>query len=381
MKSIRAILILVPFLLIACGGGSTPVTDSGGDGGVGPIGSASQLAIRSVAQEAEAPSIGDGIPQGVVVASIGQTVRITGEGFSEDMRFFFGMNNALAKEDDSLLTADAEDLPADPFVYTDPDSGTETILEVEAEFTYVSTTAVDVVVPTALSCTPDFSPSGGPVLRVTDENGSSEPVTDVMFIVGPRAYALDPTQGAEAGGYSVVIFGDNFSPSTQVAIRFKDPVSGNTRILGDGETNNGALNADDDLIEQLVDSSTIVIPNWPTPGVPLGAELEVDVLFYENIDSLAANDSDLGRACAALEPEGDVELNESGSRNFELLRSFSFIPAVASGLPAIDSLAPGEGSVVGGDVVVIRGANFDGNTIDLSDADLPGIRIEIPAGS
>jgi len=384
MKPFRTILILATSIVaIACGGGSTPITDSGGNGGVGPVGTSPQLAIRSVAQEAgsSTPSIGDGIPQGAVVASIGQTVRITGEGFSEDMRFFFGMNNALAKEDDSLLTSDAEDLPDDPFVYTDPDSGTETILEVEAEFTYVSETAIDVVIPTALSCTPDFSPTGGPVLRVTDDNGSSEPVTDVLFIVGPRAYALDPNRGAEAGGYSVVIFGGNFSPSTQIAIRFKDPASGDTRILGDGDTGNGALDADDDLVESLVDSSTIVISNWPTPGVPLGADLEVDVLVFENIDSLAANDPDLGRACDALEPEGDVELNESGSRNFELLRGFTYLPAAMSGLPAIDSLTPADGSVVGGDVVVIRGRNFDGNTVDLSDPALPGMRIEIPADS
>ncbi|MHC4940772.1 MAG: IPT/TIG domain-containing protein [Planctomycetota bacterium] len=377
MKRIHKIFLpILALIAVSCGGGGTTQATDGGGGGSGPVGAAPQLAIRSVALQSEAstPSIGDGIPQSAIVTWIGETVRITGEGFSEDMRVFFGMNNALAKEDDSLLTADAEDLPDDPFVYTDPDTGTETILEVEAEFTYVDENTIDVVIPAALSCSADFSPTGGPVLRVTDEDGSSEPVTDVLFIVGPRAYAIDPNQGGESGGYAVVIFGDHFSASTQIAIRYEDPAGGGTRVLGDGDTGNGALNADDDLVEQLVDSKTIVIPNWPTPGVAIGDELKVDVLVFENIDSIAADDPDLGRACADLEPEGDVELNENGSRNFELNDAFSYVPAVLSGLPVIDSIAPAEGSVVGGDVVVIRGANFDGNTID-------GVRVEIPAGS
>ncbi|MHC4953299.1 MAG: IPT/TIG domain-containing protein [Planctomycetota bacterium] len=386
MKTLRPFLIPCLLLLAtACGGGSSPTGDGGlpGDDESSGGGSASALALLSVADQEGATSglsVGGGTPQGAVVTWIGQTVRIDGEGFSEDMRVFFGMNNALARAESSLLTTDAADLPAGPFVYTDPDSAVETILEVEATFTFVSENVIDVQVPAGLACSQDFSPAGGPVLRLTDEDGSSEPATDILFIVGPQAFALDRTRGSESGGYPVAIFGERFSPNTQVAIRFTDPTTGTTRVLGDGETSNGALNADDDLAEQIVDSRTIVVPSWPTPGVALAGDLTVDVLVYENIESIAAEDPSLGRACQSLEPEGDVELNATGSRNFELLASFVYASVVGAAPPLVDSVSPVDGSVLGGELVVVRGGNFDGDTIDLGGAN-PGVRIEMPAGS
>ena len=382
MTKLRVLLLLASsVLLAACGGGGGAAVPLPGNPTApgGSVGDPLPLVINGAGGSGLADlSISEGVPQGAVTTYIGQKVKIKGEGFSEGMRLFFGMNNDLAREADSLLTADAADLPTGPFTYTDPDTATETILEVEADFTFISETEVEVTIPPALSCTPDFSPAGGPVLRVTDENGSSEPVTGVLFIVGPEAIAVDRNRGPEAGGYSVVLYGSRFTRNTQIAIRLTDPSSGDTRVLGDGDTSNGALNADDDIAEQLVDGNTIVIPNWPTPGAPLSAELVVDILVFENIESIAANDAALGRACEDLEPEGDVELNAKGSRNFELTSAFTYLPATATGLPVVTSVSPSSGSVVGGDVAVVRGSGFDGDTIDLANG---GLRVEIPAGS
>ena len=324
--------------------------------------------------------LGGGVPSGSLVTYIGDVVVLRGFHFAPTMKVFFGMNNQLARRPDSIFTTIREYLPNTPFVYTDPVTGEETVLEVEAPFEYTEPREIRITVPPGVACNAAFT---NPIIRLFGDDGSSVPVTDVYYIVGPRCIALTPNKGVDIGGYDVTVHGDFLSRYTQVAFRYLDPESGLLRIVGDTPAT--------DIQELFVDRHTLVVPNWPgvvpdsTHG--LSRELKADLLLYENIDAIAGSivlEPGLeGRPpCDDLRPESaEVRLEPNGVRNSEKANAFTFLPTGVTDYPSIAGIVPEDGSEVGGNTVVIHGDQFDAFTGDISDPEDPGIGIECPPAS
>jgi len=328
---------------------------------------------------AQAAALGGAVPSGTAITFIGDIVRLRGLHFRSDMKIYLGMNNALARRPDSLLTTIRDFLPATPFVYTDPVTGVKTILEFEVNFEFIREDEVLIVIPPEVACNAAFT---NPILRVFGDKGSSVPVTDVYFIAGPRCIALTPREGLDIGGYSVIVHGDFFSPYTQVGVRYRDPGTGLVRVLGDDPS--------DDIVEHWIDRYTLVVNAWPgvVPSTVFGLtdELPADVILFESIEaitsSVALEPSLNGRgACEDLQPQGDVPLNAFGTRNTEKTDGFLYLPTGVTAPPLIQALTPDSGVEVGGNMVVIHGQQFDAFTVDLSNPADPGVGIECPPGS
>ncbi|MGQ0612953.1 MAG: IPT/TIG domain-containing protein [Planctomycetaceae bacterium] len=328
---------------------------------------------------AQAAALGGAVPSGTAITFIGDIVRLRGLHFRSDMRIYLGMNNALARRPDSLLTTLRDFLPAGPFVYTDPVTSVETILEFEVNFEFIREDEALIVIPPEVACNAAFT---NPILRVFGDKGSSVPVTDVYFIAGPRCIALTPREGLDIGGYSVIVHGDFFSPYTQVGVRYRDPADGVVRVLGDDPT--------DDIVEHWIDRYTLVVTAWPgvVPSAIFGLtdELPADVILFESIEAITGNvalePSLNGKgACEALQPQGDVPLNAFGTRNTEKTDGFLYLPTGVTAPPLIQALTPDSGVEVGGNMVVIHGQQFDAFTVDLSNPADPGVGIECPPGS
>ncbi|MHC4160986.1 MAG: IPT/TIG domain-containing protein [Planctomycetota bacterium] len=321
-----------------------------------------------------------GVPSGVQVTFLGDSVAILGKNFSPGIRAFFGMNTDVAFRPNSLMTTDRHILPDKPFVYTDPVSGEETILEVEAGVEYSSGNRIFVTVPAAVACSATFT---NPILRFWGGDGSSIPVVDVLHVVGPQCVALAPKRGLDIGDFTVTVHGEFFSPWTQVAIRYRDPMTGNIVIKGNTLAT--------DITEFFIDRNTMVIPSMPgvvpNSTVGLAEPLAADLLLYESIDEIAASivaEPALNGdpPCNSLRPESsEVPLNPSGTRNSEFNDKFIFLPTGVTDFPSIASVLPESGPEIGGNTVVIHGDQFDAFSADISDPNNPGIGIECPPNS
>jgi len=328
---------------------------------------------------AQAAALGASVPAGTQITFLGDIVRLRGQHFRPNMKVYLGLNNALARRPGSLLTTARDFLPAGPFAYTDPATNITTILEVEVPFEFIREDEVLIAIPPEVSASNAFT---NPIVRVFGDKGSSLPIADVYFVTGPRYIAAAPKRGLDIGGYDVVIHGDFFSPFTQVAVRYRDPGTGQIRVLGDEPA--------DDIRELFVDRFTLVIPDWPgvVPNVTFGLtdELSADILLFENIEAITSNvalEPELnGRgALKNLLPQGDAPLNSNGTRNTERLNAFTYLPSGVTAPPLIQALTPDSGTEVGGNMVVIHGQQFDAFTVDLSDPTNTGVAIECPPGS
>ncbi|MHC5050824.1 MAG: hypothetical protein ACYTGK_09460, partial [Planctomycetota bacterium] len=303
-----------------------------------------------------------GVPTGVQVTFIGDSFEILGKNFSPGIKAFLGMNTDLAFRPNSLMTSDRHILPDKPFVYTDPVSDEETILEVEADVEYASANKIIVTIPPAVSCSATFT---NPIVRFWGGDGSSLPVVDLLHIVGPQFIAAAPKRGLDIGDFTVTVHGEFFSPWTQVAIRYRDPMTGNVVVKGNTLAT--------DITEFFIDRNTMVIPSMPgvVPNSTLGlAEpLDADVLLFENIDEIATSivaEPTLNGdpPCNALRPEGDVPLNPNGTRNSEFNDKLTFLPTGVTDFPSIASVLPESGPEIGGNTVVIHGDQFDAFSVD-----------------
>jgi len=156
--------------LAGCGGGRIPFPSlyqtSGGTTGVSP-----------------AFGQAGAVPQGLQVVFLSDVILVRGSYFIPGIKVFFGMNGEIARRPNSLMTTDRHLLPETPFVYTDPVTQQETILEVEADVQYISKGELLVTIPPACACSPLFT---NPVVRLYGEAGSSIPETDVYYIVGTK---------------------------------------------------------------------------------------------------------------------------------------------------------------------------------------------------
>ena len=135
------VVALIALTFIGCGSGSG--AEPGGGSNVPGPSAPLALGIQGVDGDSDAAglaaSFASGVPQGARLTFVGDRVTLMGEGFSPQMRIFLGMNNAIARRENSLLSSEVEDLPSGPFVYVDPDATTSrTILEVEATFEFVT---------------------------------------------------------------------------------------------------------------------------------------------------------------------------------------------------------------------------------------------------
>jgi len=319
------------------------------------------------------------VPEGSQIAFVGDLVHLRGFHFRPDMKVYFGMNNDLARRPDSLLTTIRELLPVTPFVYHDPITGEDTILEVETTFEYVTETEVIISVPPSVACNAAFT---NPIIRMYGDSGSSFPVTDIYYVTGPHFTAATPKEGVDTGDFSVIVHGDFFSPYTQVAVRYRDPADGIVKTIGDS--------AATDVKEHFIDRHTLVVPNWPAvvPNSTLGLakELLADILLFESIEEIVSNvalEPGLNGegACERLQPEGAVPLAPKGVRNFEALGAFTYLPTGVTAPPLIQGITPESGPEVGGNTVVVVGQQFDAFTVDLSDPSDPGFGVECPPGS
>lgn len=326
-------------------------------------------------------AIGGGVPEGVQATFVNDTLLLRGEHFRLSMKVFFGMNSALARRPDSIFTTARHLLPGTPFVYTDPVTSQQTILEVEAKsIEFVNGNEIRVKIPPEVACSPNFT---NPIVRFYGGDGSSVPADDLLHVVGPRCIALTPNKGLDVGGFAVTLHGDFFSPYTQVAFRYVDPATGNTHVVGNTPAT--------DIVELFVDRHTMVIPNWPgvVPNSTLGLadELPVDLLLFENIDSINGSlqlEPDFGGVspCSSLLPESpEAPLQYNGVRNSEKAEAFVFLPTGVTDYPSIAGITPESGTEVGGNTVVIHGDQFDAFSADISDPDNPGIGIECPPDS
>jgi len=320
-----------------------------------------------------------GVPSGVQVTFVGDSFEIFGKNFSPGIKAFIGMNTDLAFRPNSLMTSDRHILPDTPFVYTDPVSGEKTILEVEAGIEYSNANRIIVTMPAAASCSATFT---NPIVRFWGGDGSSYPVVDIIHIVGPQCVAAAPKRGLDIGDFTVTVHGEFFSPWTQVAIRYRDPMTGNIVVKGNTLAT--------DITEFFIDRNTLVIPSMPgvVPNSTLGlAEpLDADLLLYENIDEIAgsivAEPALSGDGpCNELRPEGEVPLNPNGTRNSEFNDKLIFLPTGVTDFPSIASVLPESGPEIGGNTVVIHGDQFDAFSVDISDPNNPGIGIECPPNS
>ncbi|MHC4224404.1 MAG: hypothetical protein ACYSUN_10470, partial [Planctomycetota bacterium] len=292
-------------------------------------------------------ALNGGVPAGLQVTFVGDVFHIQGGHFRSNMKAFLGMNNDLARRPDSLMTTERHLLPGAPFVYTDPVSGRETILEVEVPIEYSDIDEIRITVPPGVACSATFT---NPIVRLYGDDGSSFPKADLMFLVGPRGIALTPNRGPDTGEFAVTVHGDFFSPHTQIGFRYRDPLDGEVKVLGD--------RPETDIVELYVDRHTMVIPDWPgvVPNSTLGLaeELPVTVLFFENIDSITGN-SELEPAlggippCNALEPESaEAPLQRNGVRNSEKPDAFIFQPTGVTDYPVIEAITPESGPEIGG---------------------------------
>ena len=325
-------------------------------------------------------NIGGGVPDGVQATFVGDVVLIRGIHFRDNMKAFLGMNIQLAQRPNSIMTTPRHLMPDAPFVYTDPVSGQDTILEVEANVEFSRLDEARIQIPAGVACHPAFT---NPIVRLYGDAGSGEPIADIYHIVGPSCVALTPNKGLDIGGFAVVVHGDRFSRHTQVAFRYTDPATNEVVIVGN--------TPETDIEELFVDRHTIVVPNWPgvVPNSTLGlaAELEADLLLFENIDSITGNISlepNLGGTspCDELRPESpEAPLQPNGVRNSEKPGAFTFLPTGVTDYPSIAGITPEFGSEAGGNTVVIQGAQFDAFTADISDPENPGIGIECPPDS
>lgn len=317
------------------------------------------------------------VPGGAQVTYIGDVVILRGIHFRPDMKVFFGMNNALARRPDSIFTTTREYMPDTPFVYIDPVTGERTILEVEAPMEFTHTQEVRITIPAGLACNSAFT---NPILRLFGDKGSSVPLADLYYVVGPRCITTTPNKGVDIGGFDVTVHGDFFSPYTQVAFRYRDPADGIVKIKGDSAVT--------DIAELFIDRHTLVVPNWPgivpdsTHG--LARELKIDLLLYESIDeivgSIALEPSLDGRPpCSLLRPESrEVVLQPKGVRNSEKANAFTFLPTGVTDYPSIAGIVPEFGSEIGGNTVIVHGDQFDAFTADISNPADPGVGIECP---
>jgi len=320
-----------------------------------------------------------GVPSGVQVTFIGDSVAVLGKNFTGGMKAFIGMNTDLAFRPNSIMTTDRHILPDTPFVYTDPVSDEETILEIEAGVEFASEGRIFVMIPASVACSAAFT---NPILRFWGSDGSSLPIVDVLHIVGPQCVALAPKRGLDIGDFTVTVHGEFLSPWTQIAIRYRDPMTG--KIVVKGNT------LQTDITEFFIDRNTMVIPSMPgvVPNSTLGlAEpLDADLLLYESIDEIAASivaePALNGDApCSTLRPEGEVPLNPNGTRNSEFNDKLTFLPTGVTDFPSIASVLPESGPEIGGNTVVIHGDQFDAFSADISDPNNPGIGIECPPNS
>ncbi|MGH7823475.1 MAG: hypothetical protein ACREQ9_27245, partial [Candidatus Binatia bacterium] len=363
-------------LFSACGGGGGALSTlpGGGGGGGGTLPGAPSLSFQ-----AQLPSL-DGVPVGVDVAFVGDVVTLHGADFTAATKVFLGLNIDLAGAPDSLLTTAAASLPSGPFTYVDPVTSQATILEVEASVEFFASDELRVTVPAAVACHSGFT---NPIVRLVNETGSSDPEADVIQVVGPRLVGLTPNRGGDFGGYSVAIHGDFFSPYTQVAVRFPDPVTGDPRTVGNAP--------DSDIVETFVNRNTILVPAWPGAvqggGAGLTADRSADVLLFESIDAIngsAALEPQFGGVapCDPLLPESpQAPLQFSGVRNAVVTNAFTYLAGGVLGFPVVFGVTPGSGPETGGNTIVLTGDNFDAFTADLSDASDPGAGVECPPGS
>ncbi len=325
-------------------------------------------------------ALGGGVPAGVQVTFVGDVIVLRGIHFRPTMKVFFGLNNQLARRPNSLLTTSREYLPDRPFVYEDPATGAKTTLEVAVPFEYTHTQEVRITVPPALACNAAFT---NPILRLYGDDGSSFPLADIYFIVGPRCIATTPNRGVDIGGFDVIVHGDFLSPYTQVAFRYLDPADGIVKTVGDTPGT--------DITELYVDRHTLIIPKWPgivpdsTHG--LAEELKADLLLYESIDDIVGSIAlepglDGTPPCSVIDHVGpELRLEPKGVRNSEKADAFTFLPTGTTDYPSIAGIVPEFGSEVGGNTVIIHGDQFDAFTADLSNPADPGVGIECPPGS
>ncbi len=325
-------------------------------------------------------ALGGGVPAGAQVTFIGDVIVLRGIHFRPTMKVYFGLNNQLARRPNSLLTTIREYLPETPFVYEDPITGDKTTLEVAVPFEYTHTQEVRVTIPPALACNAAFT---NPILRLYGDDGSSFPLSDIYFIVGPRCIATTPNRGVDIGGFDVIVHGDFLSPYTQVAFRYLDPADGIVKVIGDTPGT--------DITEHYVDRHTLIVPRWPgvvpdsTHG--LAKELKADLLLYESIDDIVGSIAlepglDGEPPCSNLPLVGrELTLERKGVRNSEKANAFTFLPTGTTDYPSIAGIVPEFGSEIGGNTVVIHGDQFDAFTADLSNPADPGVGVECPPGS
>jgi hypothetical protein len=332
--------------------------------------------------------LGDGIPEGRRITFVGDEIIMPGKHFRFNMNVFFGTNLPLTRRPDSLYTFPRHRLPNEPLVYTNPESGVQTTLEVTAPVQFNTEADVRIRIPAGVACTDLMT---NPTLRLYGDDGSSFPTEDVFHVVGPIAIAVTPNKLLDIGGESVIVHGDFFSQYTQIGFSYIDPRTEEEVVLG--------LTPETDIEEIRIDRHTLVIPEWP--GIVkdtlhgLAEEVKVKLLVHENIEAITTN-SELEPllegegACFEFRAEGEpVSDNQNGEIPYELngVRNSSnkdiitIIPTGVTDYPSIAGIVPEWGTMLGGNTVVIHGDQFDGFTVDLSDPENPGIAVECPPGS
>ena len=167
----------------------------GSSSGDARIPAASILGSGTSVVSPQGAALAASVPQGSQIAFIGDVVRVRGINFTPPApplgtvgepggKVFIGMNNAVARQQNSLLTTPRENLPHEPFVFASPiNPGQNTVLEVQAAYEFISQFEILVTIPPGVACSTAFN---DPVLRFLGDPvpGSSDPVTGVFHIVG-----------------------------------------------------------------------------------------------------------------------------------------------------------------------------------------------------
>ncbi|MHC4450748.1 MAG: IPT/TIG domain-containing protein [Planctomycetota bacterium] len=325
-------------------------------------------------------NLAGGVPEGRRVTFIGDEIVIQGKKFIPGLVTLFGVDHEIQYRPNSLFTTPRHLLPNGPFIYTDPSNGEEIKTEVAVDIEFFTPSDVRISVPGAVACTDLLT---NPTLRFFGTDGSSFPVADVLHVVGPVCIAITPNKIPDVGGDSVIVHGDFFSLYTQIAFRYVDPATDEVVVVG--------ADPGTDINEIFIDRHTLVIPEFPgvVPNSNLGLaeELKVDILVFENIESISSNEelepalNGIG-ACGVLSQAApDIPITENGVRNSEKKDGFKFLPTGVTDYPSIAGIVPEFGSEIGMNTVIIHGDQFDGFTVDLSDLDRPGIGIECPPDS
>ncbi len=261
-------------------------------------------------------------------------------------------------------------------------------------FTVVSDTEITAV-----------TPAGTGLVDVAIADGTAEAILEDAFTYVPddggseipAVISIDPNQGPEAGGTIVTISGRNLDQTDSVT--FDGIAATSFTIVSDTEvtavTPAGVGTVDvaltsGEVVSTLVDGFTYVPDDDGNPGdgestlVTInpdrgpeagGTLVTIGGTNLSDVDSVLFGDAPGTSVTVVSETEITV-VSPAGTGNVPVTVSadgtlipgdirFTYVPAVDSDGPVIDSVTPDDGPVGGGTVVIIGGDNFsEGDTVN-----------------